>query len=126
MVLRTSVIGQEIHKNVSFVEWAKSMKGQNVNGYINHYWNGVTSLQLAKICDQIIENDLYAEDVFHIHSNEKITKFQLLQMISDKFDLELTINEFETDEKCDRSLTSNKSLIDSIVIDSLEDQIENL
>ena len=56
--------------------------------------------QYAKVCDQIIQQDLYAEDLFHLYS-DIVNKFQLLQMISNSFDLGLTIDEFQTENICD-------------------------
>ena len=59
MVLRTSIIGDEIHKNASLIAWVKSMKDKEINGYINHLWNGITTKHYAEICEQIIENNLF-------------------------------------------------------------------
>ena len=58
-VIRTSIIGDEVNQGRSLVEWIKSNKGKTVNGFTNHQWNGVTCLEFAKICQQIIEKDLY-------------------------------------------------------------------
>ena len=70
MVLRTSIIGEELHNNVSLIEWVKSMKGQKVKGFTNHYWNGMTTNQYAKVCDIVTENymslvsDQQVDDMF--------------------------------------------------------------
>jgi dTDP-4-dehydrorhamnose reductase len=82
MVIRTSIIGQEIKNNVSLVEWARSQKGKEVRGFTNHLWNGVTTTEYAKICDQIIQKNLYKEELYHVYSNY-VNKFQLLNF---KFD----------------------------------------
>ena len=36
MLLRTSIIGEELHKNASLVAWAKLQKGKSVGGYVTH------------------------------------------------------------------------------------------
>ena len=125
MVLRTSIIGEEIHQNASLVEWAKQMKGKNVNGFINHYWNGMTTKQYAKICDQIIRKELYAEGSYHIYSNP-VNKFQLLQLISEKFKLNLNITKHRTENDCNRILGSERDLINNLNVDSIEQQIQDL
>jgi len=125
MVLRTSIIGEEIHKNASLIEWAKSMRGEKVNGFTNHFWNGVTTKQYAKICDQIIQKKLYSKNLYHLYSNS-VNKFQLLQMISDKFNLDLIINPHETEVGCDRTLDSEKEMINQVEIDTLDKQIKDL
>lgn len=126
MVLRTSIIGEEIHKNASLIAWAKTQKGKSVNGFLNHYWNGVTTLEYAKICQQIIEQELYEVGLSHIYSSQSVNKFKLLQIISDRFGLVLDIQPFETTSSCDRTLSSNKGLINKIFINNIVTQINNL
>lgn len=125
MVLRTSIIGEEIRHRVSLIEWAKSQRGKTVNGFTNHLWNGVTTTTFANICDQIIKNDLYQHGLFHIYSNT-ISKYELLHLLNKKFNLNLTIKAIETDVSCDRSLSSNRDLIHQLDIPSIENQIINL
>lgn len=125
MMLRTSIIGEEIHQNVSLVEWAKLMKGKTINGFTNHYWNGMTTKQYAKICDQIIRKELYSDGVHHVYSNP-VNKFELLNLISEKFKLHLNINEYQTENDCNRILNSERDLINNLNVDSIEQQIQDL
>lgn len=55
-VIRTSIIGEEVKNKLSLLEWVKSNSGKDINGFTNHIWNGITCLQFAKVCDEIIEN----------------------------------------------------------------------
>ena len=55
-IIRTSIIGEEITNKRSLVEWVKSNTSKEINGFIKHFWNGVTCLQLAKIIYKIITN----------------------------------------------------------------------
>lgn len=125
MVIRTSIIGEEIHKNASLIEWAKSQKGNEVNGFVNHFWNGITTKQYAKVCEKIIGNDLWEKDLFHIHSNI-VTKCAMLNYFNDKFNLDLKINGFETPDECNRSLSSVKGLNKKLNIPTVEEQILEL
>ena len=59
MVLRTSIIGEEIHKYASLISWVKSQENGAVNGFINHLWNGITTNQYGKICMQILHSGRY-------------------------------------------------------------------
>ncbi|UTC76294.1 sugar nucleotide-binding protein [Treponema sp. OMZ 792] len=52
MVLRTSIIGEEIHSYASLISWTKSQKGKSVDGYKTHHWNGLTTLEYAKCCEK--------------------------------------------------------------------------
>jgi len=125
MILRTSIIGKEIHKDASLVSWAISQKGKNINGYINHFWNGVTTAQYAKCCEFIINNNLYEAGTRHIFSNP-VTKYDLLQMISETLDLNLKISKFKTKQKCDRTLNTNFNLNEKLNIPPLSTQIKEL
>lgn len=123
MVIRTSIIGEEIHKNASLIEWAKSQKGNTVKGFTNHIWNGITTTQFAKICDSIIQNDIWTPDLFHVFSPVSVNKFQMMSLFNNKWNLNLNIETFETVEKCDRSLSTKKTLCEVLRIPTLEEQI---
>ena len=110
-IVRTSIIGEEINTGRSLVEWVKSESGNSIFGYTNHYWNGVTCLQFAKICEHIIDNNLFWEGIRHIHSN-KLNKYELVSLINDVYSLNINISKKETDLPCDRSMTSKFSFED--------------
>jgi len=124
MVLRTSIIGEEVHKNASLIEWVKSNKGGTINGFTEHIWNGVTTKQYADICNQIISNKLYKNGIFHVHSND-VNKFDLLNTINNKFNLNIKINAVKT-AKVDRTLRTKKELLKNIQMKSVYDQIMDL
>ena len=125
MVIRTSIIGEEIHNNASLIEWAKSQKGKQVNGFTNHRWNGVTTYQYAAICEQIIANNLYENGTHHVFSNA-MTKDHMLDCFNERFKLGLTINRVDAKEKCDRTMSTVKPLCAKLAIEPLEDQIMHL
>ena len=131
MNIRTSIIGEELKGFHSLLEWTKKQT-ECVNGFVNHYWNGLTTKEFAKICNQIINENLYEAGTFHIHSRSKtlfadeITKEYLVSLIKEKYDLKIKINKYETLEKCDRSLRTSKSLMKNLKINSIEEQINEL
>lgn len=105
-VIRTSIIGEEITNQRSLLEWAKSNRNKEVNGYINHYWNGITCLQYAKVIDHIITYNLFWKGVRHIMSPTIVSKYTLLHMINDAFNLNLSIKEHTDNITCNRSMDS--------------------
>jgi len=105
-VIRTSIIGEEIGQNRSLIEWIKSMKNKTANGYINHYWNGLTCLQVAKVFEDIIVNNKYWDGVRHIFSPNILDKYELVSTVSKIYDLNINVNPIEATVKCDRSLSS--------------------
>lgn len=104
-VIRTSIIGEEVGQGRSLVEWIKSSANQTVNGFTNHHWNGITCLQFAKICEQIITTKDYWMGIKHLHSNV-LDKQQLVETVSEVYGLNLTVIPKETQLKCDRSIST--------------------
>lgn len=125
MVIRTSIIGEEIHKKASLVEWVKSQKGKNINGFTNHLWNGITTKEYARVCHKIISNNWFENDLFHVFSNI-VSKYELLHLISDRFNLDLTINEFEAPSSINRTLSTCKELNDKLYIPPISEQIQRI
>lgn len=123
MVLRTSIIGEELHKNASLISWMKAQKGKEVNGFTNHFWNGITTKQYAKVCTKIIKEGLYEKDLFHIYSPHIVSKQTLLEMINKKFDLQIKVIPTMANPAIDRTLKSVKSLNSKLDIPSLTTQI---
>jgi dTDP-4-dehydrorhamnose reductase len=105
-VVRTSIIGEEIGTSRSLIEWIKSMKGKTANGYLNHIWNGLTCLQMAKVFEDIIANNKYWNGARHIHSPNILKKSELVQMVSDIYELNINVNPIDAPAKCNRSLVS--------------------
>lgn len=127
LVLRTSIIGPEIHKNASLISWAKSQKNKEINGYINHIWNGITTKEYGRLCKKIIDEDLYRTGKFHIFSPDKpLQKITLLKMISDKYNLNLKVIPHEAPTSCNRSLVSEFDFYKSLDIHPLYKQLELL
>ena len=125
-VIRTSIIGEEVGQGRSLVEWIKSSAGQTVNGFTNHHWNGVTCLQFAKICEQIITTNDYWMGIKHLHSNV-LDKQQLVETVSKVYDLNITVVPKETPVKCDRSMsTIDAENLAKFNIPTLEEQITQM
>ena len=91
-ILRTSIIGEEIHNKNSLIEWVISQKNGEIDGYENILWNGVTCLQLAKIIGEVIHNNNYWYGVRHIFSPTTVSKYELCCYINDIYELNIIIN----------------------------------
>ena len=125
MVIRTSIIGEEIHKNASLIAWAKSQKGKTVNGYSTHLWNGITTKQFAKVCDKIIQNNWYEKGIFHIFAKDDVSKYQMLNYFNEKYNLNLEIIKAEP-VKNDRTLRTEKKLCSKLEIPTVEEMIKEI
>lgn len=126
MVIRTSIIGEELHNNYSLIEWAKSQKNKEVNGFTNHLWNGITTLEFAKVCYTIITQNMYEKIVRHVFSTD-VTKAEMLETFNKKWDLNLKINSVEASQSIDRRLaTTDIEFLSKLNIQSFEKMIYEL
>ena len=122
-IIRTSIIGEQRNKNyLSLLEWLKSNSNKQVYGYINHYWNGLTCLQLAKIIEEIIIKKNFWNGVRHIYSNN-ISKYNLLKIINDVYNLNVDIIPLSHINTIDKTLTSIYTNLNDI---DIKTQIEEL
>ena len=124
-VIRTSIIGEEVNQGRSLIEWVKSEKNKTVNGFTNHFWNGVTCLEFAKICKKMIDENLFWNGTKHLHSNT-LNKKELVELISKSFELNVTVVEKQTEKTCDRSLSTIYDDINKFDIPTLKDQLNEL
>ena len=118
--IRTSIIGEKEGDNRSLLGWAKEQKGQQVKGFSNHLWNGLTCWQLAKVIEEIVEKRTFWRGVRHIHSPDFVSKNVLLGFINEAYDLDLQIEKVMA-EYCNRRLKSKHPI--TYNIPKIRDQI---
>lgn len=126
MVIRTSIIGEELKNKRSLLEWVASNKGKKINGYEHHLWNGITCLQYAKSVRNIVENGWYSEGIYHIYSPDSVSKYSLVKMINDIYDLEIEIEPVRGETSIDKTLSTVKELNSKLDIPDLKTQIKEL
>jgi dTDP-4-dehydrorhamnose reductase len=111
MHLRCSIIGPQIGGAQSLLEWFLSQpEGAEVNGFTNHRWNGVTTLQFARLSRGIVAADAFEAGTFHVIPGDDISKAELLDSFAESFDRsDITVNHGEAGVAVDRRLrTSNE------------------
>lgn len=113
-IIRTSIIGPELNSKKSLWEWFINSQGE-VNGYTDHIWNGITTLQWAKICRNFCL-DKYSYNLLQVGCSP-ISKFEILNTLNEEFKLNKKINPYPSD-------TVNKSLKSDLIIPSIKDQIK--
>ena len=80
-VIRSSIVGID-KLNKSLYSWSLSqvLSSRMINGYINHLWNGITTLKWAEICNEIINNfDSYQP--ISIFGTNTVSKYELIKNI---------------------------------------------
>ena len=124
-IIRTSIIGEELINKRSLLEWVKSNKCKEINGFVNYFWNGVTCLELSKVIYKIINENLYWSGVRHIFSPKSVSKYELVSMINEIYNLNIKINQFHT-EKVDKTLATIYDTNNIFKIPDLNEQINEL
>lgn len=118
-IIRTSIIGHELQGHVSLLDWFLNSTQNELNGYVNHYWNGITTLQWAKIVEKIINNwDEYP--VLTQIGSEVITKADLLRLMGRVYNKTVKVNDYEVE------IPINKTIYSDIEVPSLEEQLREL
>ena len=80
LTIRTSIIGPEIRgRGIGLLKWFLEQTG-TVPGYANVWWNGVTTLELAKAIAYAIGHPEHG-GLVHLTAPEKISKLELLKLI---------------------------------------------
>ncbi len=92
ITFRMSISGTELKENGSgLLNWVLKNKDESIPGWENAWWNGITTLQLAK-CIEKYMNDPKIAGVYHlVNNNNKINKYDLLCLINEIFDLKKQI-----------------------------------
>ena len=85
MNLRCSIIGKEKTTKLSLLSWFLNNKSDDINGFTNHYWNGLTTTALARIVQGIIINKYFKQGLFNIIPKDAVTKYGLLKIFNKKF-----------------------------------------
>lgn len=91
MLLRTSIVGPEQRHFYSLLCWVLSQSGA-IDGYVNHWWNGVTTMELARLVARILLENRYVEGLFHVFG-EDLTKYQLVGKIAAAYGHDVSVRE---------------------------------
>lgn len=104
--LRVSIIGPELGRSTSLLEWFRSQpKNAQVNGFTDHFWNGITTHHFAKIAMGIIVNEFRDLSKTHIVPKGLITKSDLLHQFSKAYNRkDIKIKEVVSNMRIDRTL----------------------
>ena len=82
--LRCSIIGPERSSPPrSLLGWLLSQPhGARLNGYVDHRWNGITTLHFAHLCAGIVRGEAPAGGTVHVVPQDVVTKAELLALLA--------------------------------------------
>lgn len=104
VTLRTSIIGLEIERKQSLVEWFLAQEG-TINGYRNAIFSGLTTMELVRVIEMVAA-DPALSGLYHV-SSTPIDKYSLLDGLNRRLGGTLKIKP-DLDFVIDRSLDSTR------------------
>ena len=107
LTFRTSIIGPELkHNGIGLFHWFMNQENE-ISGFSNAYWTGVTTMELAEGINQAIQQDL--KGLYHFVNEEKISKYDLINIFNQNFrENKIKVIEDST-YKIDKSLISTRN-----------------
>lgn len=104
--LRCSIIGPEPKERKFLLEWFRGQpRDAEVQGFLNHRWNGVTTLHFAKLCEGIIRHGPPLPHLHHVVPADAETKADLLAALAEAYGRhDVRIRRVEASSHVDRTL----------------------
>ena len=109
--IRCSIVGPDVGYKTGLYEWFKRMRvsGDEVQGYENHFWNGVTTNAFARLAAGLIETNWTQAIKVHWIPRGTVTKADLLRLFCKYLEGEVTgILPFEAPREINRTLGSKQ------------------
>ena len=133
-LIRSSIIGPEEGKGFSLMNWFLNNTQQEVSGFKNHMWNGVTTLNFAKVVEGFILSNELNFNTQHLIPKNTITKANLLEEFKKQFNKDIGIKHIDAEEIIDRTLLTNNEQVNEKLwkyagyssIPTVEENIEEL
>jgi len=117
ITFRMSIIGPELKNGTGLLNWVLTNKESELPGWDNAWWNGITTLQLAKCIDQYINNPAIS-GVYHlVNNNVQINKYDLLCKINAVYELGKHIIRTQGPKTVNKVLVDTRSEIDFAIPD---------
>jgi dTDP-4-dehydrorhamnose reductase len=80
VTLRTSIIGLELSRKKSLIEWFLAQKGE-LKGFTRAIYSGFTTQEVARIIERVLVVDTCLSGLWHVGS-APINKYELLDLLS--------------------------------------------
>lgn len=107
LTIRTSIVGPEIRKQgIGLLNWFLQQSG-HIYGYRHVYWNGVTTLMLAKLLHDWL--DASYSGIVHLAHPQPLSKYELLCQFQQAFDKQDVIIQEAWEPTCDRTLVHTRA-----------------
>lgn len=106
LTIRTSMIGLELHRKLSLVEWYLAQTGK-IRGFKNAIFTGLTTAEIGRVLKLLIKDYPQLSGVYHVAA-QPISKYDLLKRLTELAGRKDVVVEPDTEFHCDRSLIGER------------------
>lgn len=108
LTLRTSIIGLELKRRTSLVEWWLAQRGP-IRGYRRAIYSGLTTMEMARAIEHLLLREPGLSGLFHLAS-APISKYDLLAGLGERLGRRDVTLQPDDAFACDRSLDASALL----------------
>lgn len=122
VLIRTSIIGPDTRPDgLGLMAWfMRQARGAHINGYTNHWWNGITTLEWCKVVESLLEEAREYDRARIVQPGlpQPVSKYELLNCMNRIFGRGVEVRPYEDAHSVNRSLEPN------LAAPSIEQQLE--
>lgn len=121
LTLRLSLIGPDPWRGTGLYEWVRNSDDDSVlPGFMDQWWTGSSTLQIAELCRRIIVDDLFASaraegPIHHLCPWKPVTKYELLCGLRDALHRKIKIEPVESGCPINRQLDTNYGVLSGVL-----------
>jgi dTDP-4-dehydrorhamnose reductase len=124
IIVRVSIVGLDNLSNKGLLGWFLSQPtGTTLKGFINHKWNGITTLEWCKQIENLLEKRISQKNgtkLIQLGTKKVYSKYDMLICFQKVFGTNYNILEFED------KLSINRSLKPNLISNDLEIQLTEM
>ena len=104
ILIRSSIVGPETGNGKSLLNWFLNQNDKKIFGFSNHFWNGITTLNFAKVAFGVVNEGKFFSGIYHLVPSDFVSKYELLKIFQKNFKKDILIQEKNSDVEVNRLL----------------------
>lgn len=121
LILRNSIIGPNPISKTGLYEWVLSQRaGATIPGYVDHIWNGITTLEWCNQAYQLLDSIEGPARVLQLGTALPVSKYELLCQIAEYFRPDLAVDQVVSGSRI------NRELIPTLICKPMGEQLQEL
>ena len=126
LTIRSSFIGQELFDKTELLDWFLSQSGKQIKGFTNTFYSGVSTLYMARVVKDIIQNYPKLNGLYQLAPESPISKYDLLGIANKVFQVNVDIIPDHTQRHYPTLDASKLKMAINLAVPSWEDMMTEL